>query len=189
MVLYVFAGPNGSGKSTVIKDYIPYYGLDGIEYICPDVYVSTLFSDIEDVYERYKKAIDFAEYKRYKLLREKRSMIIETILSRSDKLDFIKEAKASGYRIVSVFVSAVSSDINCDRVKKRVAEGGHNVPEDKIRARYQRSTENLPLLAELSDELYVYDNSGKRPILAISLIDEEMIAAAETPEWVKKYLK
>ena len=53
-------GPVRTGKSTLIKNYIPYYGLDDVEYICPDIYASELFSDTDDIYERYKKAIDFA---------------------------------------------------------------------------------------------------------------------------------
>ncbi len=185
MILYIFAGPNGSGKSTLIKDYISYYGLNEIEYICPDIYASELFSDITDIYERYKKAMDFAEYKRKKLLAMGKSMIMETVLSRSDKLDFISNARKQGYRIVSVFVGTTSADINCERIKQRVIEGGHDVPEDKLRARYARSLENLPLLAECSDELYVYDNSGDHPVLALSIIDEDMFVTAEAPDWVK----
>ncbi len=185
MTLYLFAGPNGSGKSTLIKDYISYYGLDDIEYICPDIYASELFSDTEDVYERYKKAMDFAAYKREKLLSAGKSMIMETVLSRSGKLDFAVNARKRGYRIVSIFVGTSSADINCKRVKQRVAEGGHGVPEDKIKARYVRSMENLPLLAECSDELYIYDNSGKHPILALSIINEDMFVTSEAPDWVK----
>ncbi len=186
MTLYLFAGPNGSGKSTLIKDYITYYGLDDIEYICPDIYASTLFADVEDVYEKYTKAMDFAAYKRERLLKAGRSMIMETVLSRADKLDFVKKAKANGYHIVSVFVGTVSANINCARVKARVAQGGHDVPEDKLRARYARSMENLPLLAECSDELYVYDNSGEHHVLALTAIGAEIYITAEAPEWVKK---
>ncbi len=185
MTLYLFAGPNGSGKSTLIKDYITYYGLEDVEYICPDIYASELFSDIEDVYERYTQAMDFAAYKRERLLSLGRSMIMETVLSRSDKLDFVVHAREKGYRIVSIFVGTESADINCARVRKRVTEGGHDVPEDKLRERYARSMQNLPLLAECSDELYVYDNSGAHPSLALSIIDEDLFLTAEAPDWVK----
>ncbi len=186
MTLYLFAGPNGSGKSTVIKDYIPYYGLNDVEYICPDIYASSVFSEVEDLLQRYSKAMDFAEYKRNRLLNEGKSMIVETVLSRSDKLDFVKKAKQAGYRIVSVFVGTASPDINCARVRKRVAEGGHDVPDEKIRARYSRSMNNLLLLAEISDELYVYDNSGEKPFCALSLIDKEAYSSPNIPDWVKR---
>ena len=186
MTTYLFAGPNGSGKSTIIANYIYAYGLNDIEYICPDIYASELFGDIGDVYERYEKAMTFAEYKRERLLNEKVSMIIETVLSRSDKLDFVRKAKPLGYRIVSIFVSTESADINCARVKQRVSEGGHDVPEDKIRKRYNRSMDNLPLLAECSDELYVYDNSGEHPILGLCVADDEVFISSEAASWIKR---
>lgn len=188
MTLYVFEGPNGSGMSTIIKDYIEYYGLTDIEYICPDIYASKLFSDIPNVYERYAKAMDFASYKRERLLNEGRSMIMETVLSRSDKPDFILKAKGLGYRIISIFVGTENADINYARVKKRVSEGGHDVPEDKLRARFTKSMDNLPLLADCSDELYVYDNSGTGPKLAMSIVDSEMFVTAECTDWVKRIL-
>ena len=171
MTIYLFAGPNGSGKSTIIQNYIEYYGLDDVEYVCPDTYAVMRFSGIPDVAERYKKAMVFAEYKREKLLSERKSMIVETVLSRSDKIDFLLKARNLGYRIVSCFIGTKSVEINCARVKKRVGEGGHDVPEEKIRARYARSMENLPLLADCSDELYVFDNSEEqKPVLALSII-------------------
>ncbi len=188
MVIYFFAGPNGSGKSTVIANYISFYGLEDVEYVCPDIYAAELFYEIEDEYEKYTKAMRFAEYKREKLLNERKSMIIETVLSRSDKLDFIVKAKSIGYKIVSIFVGTKSADINCERVKKRFSQGGHDVPEEKIRKRYYRSMENLPLLAECSDELYVYDNSGGYPVLGLSIVNEDVFITSEAAEWIKKQL-
>lgn len=186
MTIYLFAGPNGSGKSTIIADYISAYGLNDTEYICPDVYASELFGVIDDIYERYKKAMTFAEYKRERLLNEKESMIIETVLSHSDKLDFIQKAKSFGYRIVSVYISTESADINCARIKKRVFEGGHDVPEDKIRSRYNKSMNNLQSLAECSDELYVYDNSGEHPVLGLCAVDNEVFISSEAASWIKR---
>lgn len=183
MTLYLFAGPNGSGKSTIITNYIREYHLDNVEYVCPDIYAAELFSGIEDVYERYSKAMSFAEHKREKLLRNHKPLIMETVLSRADKLDFVKRAKASGYRVVAVFVATESADINISRVKKRVSEGGHDVPEDKLRARYERSMKNLPVLASLADELYVYDNTTA-PRLVAAIIDGERYTADDAPSWV-----
>lgn len=189
MTIYLFAGPNGSGKSTFISNYIEYYGLQDVEYICPDAYAVTRFSNIDDVAERYKKAMNLAEHKREKLLSEGKSMIVETVLSRTDKIDFILKARDLGYRIISLFIGTASVEINCSRVKKRVSEGGHDVPEEKIRARYARSMENLPLLADCSDELYVYDNSEEgKPILALSIVNDEKWISADAPDWVNNLL-
>lgn len=184
MILYLFAGPNGSGKSTIIAEFIKYHGLDEIEYVCPDIYASSLFSDIADVYDRYTKAMEFAEHKRKKLLKKHLPFIMETVLSRTDKLDFVKAAKECGYRVVSVFVSTNSPDINIERVKKRVAHGGHDVPEEKLRERFKKSMGNLPLLVSLSDEIYLYDNSN-RPKIVASIIDGKKYISNDAPEWAQ----
>lgn len=146
-----------------------------------------MFAGIEDIYERYTRAMSFAEHKRKKLLRNRQPLIMETVLSRADKLEFVERAKALGYRIVSVFVSTVSADINIERVKKRVSEGGHDVPEEKLRARYERSMKNLPALSAISDEIYVYDNTVT-PKLVSAIIDGERYTADDAPEWALNIL-
>ena len=184
MTVYVFAGPNGSGKSSVIPEFIKEHHIEDVEYICPDIYASTYFSEIPDIMERYGKAMDYAEYKRKRLLSEKKSMIIETVLSREDKLDFLREAAAMGYSIVAVFVGTDSPEINIARVAKRVSEGGHDVPADKIRARYYRSMQNLKALSDVSDELYVYDNSTSLHLVSAS-IHHAKYCSDDAPDWAK----
>ncbi len=185
MILYIFAGPNGSGKSTIIAQYIRLYHLENVEYVCPDIYASKLFGNVEDVKERYIKAIEFADYKREKLLKCNKPIIMETVLSHSDKLDFVEKAKAKGYDIVSVFVGTDSPEINISRVKQRVSQGGHDVPEDKLRERFVRSMNNLNILSKLSDEIYVFDNTLK-PRLVASKIKNVHYVADDVPDWAKK---
>lgn len=187
MTLYVFAGPNGSGKSTVISNYIKKNTLFDVEYICPDIYACEVFGDIDDVVERYKKAMDFAEYKRKKLLSLKKSMIIETVLSNPDKLEFLNIARQAGYKIITIFISTSSPDVNIERVNIRVEQGGHHVPREKIISRYNKSMNNLHSLSYLSHEIYVYDNTVK-PILAAAIINGDKFILSEAPDWVKKYL-
>ncbi|HPE95644.1 MAG TPA: AAA family ATPase [Bacillota bacterium] len=184
MKIYLFAGPNGSGKSTIIANYIRDYKLDDVEYICPDIYASELFGDVPDVRERYIKAMDFAEYKRKRLFDEGSPMIVETVLSGKDKIEFLRQAKESGYRIISVFVGTDSPEINIARVAKRVSEGGHDVPSEKVRDRYAKSMCNLPLLSEVSDEIYVYDNSI-RPRLVAAVIDGAKYETDDAPDWAR----
>jgi predicted ABC-type ATPase len=54
-----------------------------------------------------------------------------------------------------------SPDIDVERVRLRVAKGGHAVPEDKIRERYYRSLEQLPWFLRQADRATLFDNSGR----------------------------
>lgn len=58
-----------------------------------------------------------------------------------------------------IFVLTVDADVNVARVAARVALGGHNVDEEKIRTRYERSLDNIKRLMEICDILHVYDNT------------------------------
>ncbi len=185
-VLYLFAGPNGSGKSTLLAGLYAAEEGNGLAYVCPDIYASGRFAEVTDVYERYSRAIAYAAEQRDALLAAGRSLVMETVLSRADKLDFVAKARRMGYRVVAVFVATASADINCERVRRRVAEGGHDVPEDKLRARYARSLDNLALLARYADELYVCDNSGARHTLALAVVGGETVWAADAPAWVRE---
>jgi len=146
--LLVFAGPNGSGKTTAIIQ-TPIVGT----YVnADDIKKDTGCSDLE--------AAQAAETLRESLLRRRADFTFETVLSTDRNLDLLRRAKNAGYEIKSVFVLTASVSINLARVKARVARGGHDVPEDKIRARYERSLANLPVLISLSDIVSVFDNTG-----------------------------
>lgn len=90
------------------------------------------------------------------------SFSIETVMSHPSKLEFMRMARGKGYRIYLYYISTQSSNINVGRVRQRVAEGGHNVSEDKIHTRYIRSLEQLLDAIKLSDRAYLFDNSGQK---------------------------
>ena len=71
----------------------------------------------------------------------------------------LKKAKENGYEVQCVYVLTCNADINVARVKGRVREGGHNVPEDKIRSRYCKALELLPQVIDICDRILIYDNS------------------------------
>ena len=87
---------------------------------------------------------------------------METVLSTPRNINLLHRAKEQGYHIICFYVLTFDPEINVRRVAERVARGGHDVPEEKIRSRYERSLKNLPLLVALCDELYVFDNSMPR---------------------------
>lgn len=148
-MILVFAGPNGSGKSTITSVITPVG-----EYInADDIKKAVGCTDLE--------AAQIAEQRRNTCLDTKKDFTFETVLSTERNLNLLKKAKENGYFIKSFFVLTNSSDINVNRVKVRVATGGHDVPEDKIRARYDRSLNILPELIKVSDICNVCDNTEK----------------------------
>lgn len=77
-----------------------------------------------------------SDFIRNKLLEEQLSFTFETVMSSDDKIAFMLKARASGYRTYLYFVATEDPDININRVKNRVAAGGHPVPTEKIVQRY-----------------------------------------------------
>jgi hypothetical protein len=55
------------------------------------------------------------------------------------------EAKSRGFEVVLIYIGTESVEINLARIKNRVLQGGHDVPEKDVRRRYQRSFRNLPI--------------------------------------------
>ena len=146
-VILVFAGPNGSGKSTLAR-MIPHYG----------VYINA-----DELKEEYSlsdlQAAQKAEALRNKLLEKKADFTFETVLSTERNLLLLRRAKKSGYKIQCIYVVTCNADINVSRVRSRVCEGGHDVPEDKIRSRYLKALELLPAVIDICDRILIYDNS------------------------------
>ena len=97
---------------------------------------------------------------RQKLLAQKLSVTFETVMSHPSKVDILIQAQAAGFRTYLYFVATDDSAINISRVRNRVALKGHNVPEDKIVTRYQRSLNLLVNAIRYTNRTYIFDNSG-----------------------------
>jgi predicted ABC-type ATPase len=140
--------------------------LDTATYINPDDIANNIFGDWNSP-EAISKAAKYASEQRYNLLDERKSIIFETVLSSSEKIDFIYKARESGYFIRIFFVCTDSPTINASRIARRVIQGGHDVPIPKIISRYSKSIVNCALISKIVDRLYVYDNSreNKEPLL------------------------
>ncbi len=157
-VLIVIAGPNGSGKTSVTSKILHHEWLEDSEYINPDNVARDVFGDWNDR-EAVLRAANYCDEWRERCLKERKSLIFETVMSATDKVDYILRAKEAGFFIRLFFVSTESPTINAKRVAKRVLNGGHDVPISKIISRYDKSIGNCVVLAPYVDRLYVYDNS------------------------------
>lgn len=143
----VFAGPNGSGKSTITQ-----MAKVGGKYInVDDIKRTTLCTDLEAAIK--------AEELRENMIENKKDFTFETVLSTDRNLLLLQRAKAQGYFVRGIYVLTSNVDINDARVQVREALGGHGVPEEKIRLRYDRALAMLPRLVEICDILHIYDNT------------------------------
>ena len=147
--IVVFAGPNGSGKSTFTELLRPLF-----DYINADEIKKNLrCGDLE--------AAKLAEAQREEHLAKGQNFCFETVLSTRRNLDLLKRAKQKGYFIRCYYVLTMNPLINVYRIKSRVLLGGHDVPKDKILARYKGCLELMKKVIEVSDICHIYDNSNQ----------------------------
>lgn len=147
--IVVFAGPNGSGKSTITKlakIIDPYVNAD-------EIMEATHCSAMEAAVQ--------AEKLREQLLSKKESFSFETVLSTDRNLNLLRRAKESGYFIRCIYILTADPKINIVRVKSRIENGGHSVPEEKIVSRYYKALTLLPQLISVCDIFHLYDNTSE----------------------------
>ena len=146
-LVLVFAGPNGSGKSTLGR-LIPQRGV----YInADDLKKQYALTDLE--------AAQKAEALRNKLVEKKADFTFETVLSTKRNLLLLRKAKENGYEVHCIYILTCNADINVMRIRGRVREGGHDVPEAKIRSRYDKALKLLPQIIDVCNKILIYDNS------------------------------
>lgn len=190
-VLIVIAGPNGSGKTSVTSKILHHEWLEDSEYINPDNVARDIFGDWNNQ-ESVLKAANYCNEWRERCLAECKSHIFETVMSATDKVDYILRAKQAGFFIRLFFVSTESPTINAKRVANRVLNGGHDVPIPKIISRYDKSIANCRVVAPIVDRLYVYDNSieDAEARLLFRLSDGELAKryVDDLPRWASAIL-
>jgi predicted ABC-type ATPase len=131
-----------------------------------------------------------ADFIRHKFIQSKESFSFETVMSSPDKIDFLRKSRQAGYRNYLYYVATDDPSINIERVAHRVKSGGHNVPTDKIEARYYRSLDLLADAIKLTNRAYIFDNSlsGARLIAEITDAKKMDIKIAPAPFWFQKYV-
>lgn len=83
-------------------------------------------------------------------------------MSSPDKIDFLRQAQERGFRTYLYYIATEDPAINIQRVKNRVAEGGHDVPEEKIVARYYRSLSLVAQAIRYSNRAFMFDTSEEQ---------------------------
>ena len=185
--LYIFAGANGSGKSTVAF-YYREMGLCPADFICPDLFVAR---DKMSDRAAYISAMQIAEKARFDRIADGKSFSFETVLSTQHKLDFIKFAKSQGYKITAVYVITSNPEINLARIARRVSQGGHDVPKDKVLSRYDKSMALMFPVIKESDDAIIYNNSKIYPKIVFNKTAEGLYISQKHDSdelWMQKYI-
>jgi len=136
-----------------------------------------------------------ADFLRKKLLKERKKFSFETVFSHPGKIEIMKQATQSGYKVYFYFVATESPEINVFRVKKvRVPQQGHDVPEEKIRSRYKRSLDLMFEASQYAYQAFFFDNSGEDfrlfahfKVSATGKKEWDDISNNEVPGWFRKY--
>lgn len=163
---WIVAGPNGSGKSTAYGQG-DVAGLDGSVWIInPDLLTARL-RDAEDLETMAANLAAVQRIERWldASIEVHQTIGVETVLSSPKYRRLVEKAKAHGFEVCFVYVYLISVELQLDRIRARVAKGGHDVPRDKVITRRERSFEQMPWFFWEADRAWVFDNSSSLPDL------------------------
>lgn len=120
-------------------------------------------------------------------LERRESFLVETTLSGKTYLRMMKRAASLGYTVRLIYVGTESVETNMQRIRDRVLNGGHDVPEEDQRRRFPRSFVNLRLALQLASEVALLDNSSERGHRLVAVRDSEgSTSFPPVPECVRK---
>ena len=179
-VVVALAGPNGAGKSTFYRAHLRAAGLR--------------FVNADDLGREVGlgpyEAAALADRIRRELVASRESFVFETVFSdpEGEKLAFLRAAEEAGYTVVFCFIGLDSPRTSDERVAMRVSQGGHDVPPEKVKARYPRTLRNLAAAIRVLPHVLVFDNSDlTRPFREVARFEHGRRTAAETPlpRWLR----
>ena len=156
--LYIIAGCNGAGKTTASFTVLPEM-LNCDEFINADEIARGL-----SPLNPERAAIEAGRLmltKIDKLISSNSDFAFETTLATKSYTNTIQKAKLHGYEVTLVYFWLDSVELATSRVRTRVLEGGHNIPEDVIKRRYFSGAKNLfKLYIPICDYWMIFDNSA-----------------------------
>lgn len=164
--LVLIAGGNGSGKST-LWDVAGMMGTKAdpsnplalardLPYFNTDEYFKILIA--RDPKAQFQEATNWRNKQVSEHIRSGLSFVSETVFDQG-KLGFLKSAKKKGYETTVHFVGLDSPELAVERVQARVAEGGHDIPQERIRKKWFESLQSANLAVTRATQILFYDNS------------------------------
>lgn len=176
-LLHLLIGPNGAGKSSYVRDVLK--PATGLPVINADEIAASLWPQAQAAHAY--EAAQIAEAQRRERIAGGESFISETVFSHPSKVQLVSDAVDAGY-LVYLHVVIVPVELTVQRVLERVRRGGHEVPEQKIRQRYERLWGHLSAAIRIADVIEVLDNSSARaPFRPCALFEHGVLIG--TPGW------
>ena len=177
--LYIVAGCNGAGKTTACFTILPEI-IQCKEFVNADEIAKGLspFQPEKVAFEAGKIMLNRINV----LLDSNESFAFETTLATKSYRNKIIAAKERGYTVTLLFFWLQNVELAKERVKIRVAEGGHNIEPDVIERRYTRGIKNLfDIYLPIVDSALIFDNSvGKHQLLARKTTEGKLKITNET---------
>ena len=156
-ILYIIAGCNGAGKTTASFTILPEI-LECKDFVNADEIAKGL-----SPFQPEKVALEAGRImlrRLDELLSNGENFAFETTLATKSYKNKVKVAKENGFKVILLFFWLRNVELAIERVKIRVKEGGHNIPEDVIRRRYVNGIKNLfGIYIPIVDEAMIFDNS------------------------------
>jgi predicted ABC-type ATPase len=179
--IVIVAGPNGAGKSTVAPALL--HGTLAVdEFVNADVIASGL-----SAFDPESAAIAAGRVmlaRLHELAEQRESFAFETTLASRTFAPWLRNLRATGYQIHLLFLWLPSAEFALDRVADRVRAGGHNVPAETVRRRYQAGLRNLFSLYEpLASAWRLYDSSGLKPALIAERLEARGLRVYDEAVW------
>ncbi len=161
--IIIIAGPNGAGKTTFAREFLPQEA-DCPTFVNADLIAEGLSPFRPDVAAIRSGRVMLSEINRH--ARAGRSFAFETTLSGRRYIRRIRNWRAEGYRVTLFFLALPTPEEAIRRVRQRVSQGGHDVPENVIRRRFASGWRNFrDVYRHEVDEWLWYDNSNSVPDL------------------------
>lgn len=159
----IIAGPNGAGKTTFAREFLPN------EAACPtfvnaDLIAAGLAPFAPETAAIQAGRLMLGELKRH--FADRQNFALETTLSGRAYARSIPRWQAAGYQVELIFLKLNSPEEAIARVAQRVLQGGHHIPDDVVRRRFEQGLRNFDqIYRSLVDAWALYDNASETPQL------------------------
>lgn len=190
-VLTVIGGPNGAGKSTHSKELLEDYGIEAFDFDKSFYSIWSQFSfDPAIEQSAFDGALDLYVNQRASALTKNQNFAFETNYHTKDILPVVNLFKSKGYTVELIFIFLESTSIAIERVKDRVAKGGHPVDEETIIQRFNNGLTLINESFQVFDSVSLY-LSEQNTVNAIAILEpgkSNAITFAPIPSSLVSYL-